>query len=55
MVTAADGYTNVTTRDTTGCVGGERGNVNTTTITATRGGDGTGAITTCSWELTEWH
>lgn len=28
---------------------------NTTTITATRGGNGTGAITTVSWELTEWH
>lgn len=28
---------------------------NTTTITATRGGNGAGATTTVSWELTEWH
>lgn len=33
MTTAADGYTNVTRRDTTGCAGGDRGNVNTTTMT----------------------
>lgn len=28
---------------------------NTTTLTATRGGNGSGATTTVSWELTEWR
>jgi hypothetical protein len=33
MTTAQDGYSNVTTRDTTGCSGGTPGHVNTTTMT----------------------
>lgn len=48
MITASDGYSNVTTRDTTGCSGGIPGHVNTAqTVISTAGKD----VTAFEWAL----